>query len=389
MVIQASSLLALLVTMILGSARLKQRAAAKAEACVGYMTATPRIPYMVGAGASAAGAGARCTSPVWCGVTSTDGWGWSPGAAARGVAATVGGPAHRGGFESAAARSRSCAMTAACAWPVRRRNAGRDVQMKGGSRGLVLGGGRRIERRAAAKWGGCGHGNQCSARGGVLASGSAGTGAGCGEGTGARRRRQVGAAWGVEGKGNGLERGASALVLLGAQRRPPLLHFVLFFEAAVVGICKPVKVESSSGRAKGSGRAEGSASCHERGGGERRKAKGESSEDWSSITQVMSPTTDLQKGEHLVNVDLMKSCSYKPAGPCTHEYHYTCQFSPSDREQYNGESVENFWPKPKHQTEGKPVDAKKVSQLKGINGKQCAEDTPAEKTNRTASPPCS
>jgi hypothetical protein len=93
----------------------------------------------------------------------------------------------------------------------------------------------------------------------------------------------------------------------------------------------------------------------------------------------MSPTTDLQKGERLVNVDLlMKSCSYKPAGPCTHEYHYTCQFPLSDREQYNGESVENFWSKPKHQTEGEPVDAKKVSQLKGINGEQCAEDTPAE-----------
>ncbi|KAJ7805535.1 hypothetical protein B0H14DRAFT_3485064 [Mycena olivaceomarginata] len=76
----------------------------------------------------------------------------------------------------------------------------------------------------------------------------------------------------------------------------------------------------------------------------------------------MSPTTDLQKGERLVNVDLlMKSCSYKPAGPCTHEYHYTCQFPLSDREQYNGESVENFWPKPKHQIEGEPVDAKKTT----------------------------
>ncbi|KAJ7896763.1 hypothetical protein B0H14DRAFT_3425547 [Mycena olivaceomarginata] len=95
----------------------------------------------------------------------------------------------------------------------------------------------------------------------------------------------------------------------------------------------------------------------------------------------MSPTTDLQKGERLVNVDLlMKSCSYKPAGPCTHEYHYTCQFPPSDREQYHGESVENFWPK--RQTEGEWVDAKEASQLKEVDGEQCAEDTQAEWSQR-------
>jgi hypothetical protein len=87
----------------------------------------------------------------------------------------------------------------------------------------------------------------------------------------------------------------------------------------------------------------------------------------------MSPTTDLQKGEHLVNLD---PSSYKPAGPCTHQYHYTCKFPPSDREQCNGKSVENFWPKPKHQTEGERVDTKEASQLKGIDGEQCDEDAP-------------
>jgi hypothetical protein len=118
--------------------------------------------------------------------------------------------------------------------------------MKGGSRWLVLGGSRRgsrrIERRAAAKRGWGRHGNHCSVRGGALAGGSAGTGAGCGEGSGARRRRRVGVVRGVEGKGNGLEWGASALVLLDAQRRPPLLHVVPFFEAAVLGIRKPVRL---------------------------------------------------------------------------------------------------------------------------------------------------
>jgi hypothetical protein len=68
-------------------------------------------------------------------------------------------------------------------------------------------------------------------------------------------------------------------------------------------------------------------------------------------------------GERTVNTDLlMKSSSYKPTGPCPHVYHYACKVAQFDRQQYNGESVENFWPQ--RQTEGERVDGKEASRLK-------------------------
>ncbi|KAJ7791739.1 hypothetical protein B0H14DRAFT_3500135 [Mycena olivaceomarginata] len=91
-------------------------------------------------------------------------------------------------------------------------------------------------------------------------------------------------------------------------------------------------------------------------------------------------TADLQKGERVVNLDLLVNpSSYKPAGACPYMYDYTCKFAQSDHE-----LIENFWPKLKHQSEGEPIDAKKASQQEGIDGEQCGEDAAAENDVKTS-----